>query len=296
MDAERQDTPHEVIDLIAESLMPGRRDVLRRIFNAHGARAPLIIWTPVVEELQSPLMRRFAEVCRSFADESGQVRDDTFSLEALGPIAAWMMIVEPEGDEFRYTHYGAGIAEHYGRDMTGETTHSFSTHIGQFFKALYRAAAERREWVLSEHEPPARIFVRSWRRLIVPLMDADGETVLRFAVANFPENELRAGLELITDPVFVLAEDHRVQYANRAAQRMFGFDTMQAHDAELTKLCGVEVDTPASPEDMLSQGRVDDSLRLSLRGGIAERLVVTVSAAEHRGTAFYVVVMRQIGA
>ncbi len=296
MDAERQDTPHEAVDLIAESLMPGRRDILRRIFNDHGARAPMIIWSPAVDELQSPLMRRFAEICRGFMDDTGQVPASAFSLEALGPIAAWTMIVEPEGDEFRYAHYGAGIAEHYGRDMTGETTRGFTTHIAQFFKALYRAAAERREWVLSEHEPPARIFVRSWRRLIVPLMDDAGETVLRFAVANFPENELRAGLELITDPVFVLAEDQRVQYANRAAQRMFGFDTMRAHDADLTALCGVEVETPVSPEEMLSQGQVEDSLRLSLRGGIAERLVVTVSAAEHRGTAFYVVVMRQIGA
>ena len=38
-----------------------------------------------------------------------------------------------------------------------------------------------------------------------------------------------------------------------------------------------------------------EAIELTVRGGIAERLVMTLSAAEHRGTALYVAVMRLLG-
>ncbi|MEL6645383.1 MAG: PAS domain-containing protein [Pseudomonadota bacterium] len=284
-----------VVDLLTESLMPGRQDALRGVFNAHGARAPVIIWSPQPQELQSPQIRRFAEICRGIADDQGRVRKSDFKLAAFDQLAAWIMLLEPENGHYRYIHYGGGIAEFYGRDMTGETTETFTSHIAQFFEALYRAVEERGEWVLSEHEPPAAVFVRSWRRLIVPLMSDDYATVEGFAVANLPENDLRAGLELMVDPVFVLDADQQVHFANRSAHKFFGIETHGTQGATLRDLTGIGLETAQSPEELLSAGAHEDTIELTLRGGIAERLVMTLSAAEHRGTALYIAVMRLLG-
>ncbi|MEL6801024.1 MAG: PAS domain-containing protein [Pseudomonadota bacterium] len=289
------DTEASVVDMLTESLLPGRPDALRRVFNAHGARAPFIIWSPQPQELQSPQIRRFAEICTGFADDQGRVAKSAFKLAAFGQLTDWIMLVEPEDSHYRYVHYGAGIAEFYGRNMTGGTTEGFTSHIAQFFEALYRAAQQRGEWVLSEHEPPAAVFVRSWRRLIVPLMGEDGKSVEGFAVANLPENDLRAGLELMVDPVFVLDAEQQVHFANRAAHKMFGIDTHGTQGATLQGLTGITLDTGQSPEELLSAQAREDSIELTLNGGIAERLVMTLSAAEHRGTAYYIAVMRLLG-
>jgi len=293
MSSSAAETP--AVDLLTESLMPGRDSALRRIFNDHGAREPFIIWSPTQDELHSPQIRRFAEICRGFADDQGRVARAAFQLSAFEQLADWIMLLEPDGDVYRYVHYGAGIAEFYGRDITGETTETFTGHIAQFFKALYRAVEQRGEWVLSEHEPPAAVFVRSWRRLIVPLMGEDGSTVAGFAVANLPENDLRAGLELMVDPVFVIGADQQVHFANRAAHKIFGIATHGTQGVSLRTLTGITLDTDQSPEALLSAQAHEDTIELTVRGGIAERLVMTLSAAEHRGTALYVAVMRLLG-
>ncbi len=198
---------------IATSLMPGHEDALRRMFNEMGAQAPRIVWSPAPDDLASPVLRRFAETCEAWMDDTGHVPSERFDTEALGALKDWLMIVEPENGDFRYTYYGARIADHYGRDMTGQRVRDFGGHISLFFEGLYLAAQSRREWVMSEHEPPKSVFVRAWRRLIVPLFGSDGDAVARFAVLNLPENELRAGLDLVPDPVFV-ADAERLEADN----------------------------------------------------------------------------------
>ncbi|MDU8944819.1 PAS domain-containing protein [Ovoidimarina sediminis] len=280
-------------DLVAESLMPGRPDAVRRLFNAQGAPAPTILWSPELSELPSPQMRRFAALLDTWRDADGRVPRDDFDLEAFEGLKDWIMLVEPEGESFRYSYYGKGIQNHYGRDLTGLLTREIGGHIAQFFEGVYRAAHQRGEWVYSEHEPPQAVFVRAWRRLIVPLYTGD-EVISAFAVVNLPENELRAGLELMPDPVFVIAEDHSVQYVNRAGLRFFDLSPTRQPAENLQDLTGIALENAGSAENMLAAGRVVDSIQLTLKGGIAERLVMTVSAAEHRGRAYYVAVMRLI--
>ena len=62
----------------------------------------------------------------------------------------------------------------------------------------------------------------------------------------------------------------------------------------LRDLTGIALDDQQSPTELLLNQTVTDSVQLRVRGGIAERLIMTVSAAEHRGRALYVVVMRLI--
>jgi PAS domain-containing protein len=286
----------DVIDLMSESLMAEGSDALRQMFNAEGARAPIVIWEPSDDELQSPLLERFARQCREMAGEDGKVRLTAFHADTLDKgLVDWLMIVEVQDDDFRYRAYGKGIAEYYGRDLTGMTTKAFTGHIAAFFEALYRTSACRGEWALSEHEPPRSVFVRIWRRLIVPLFTEDGSEVAAFAVLNLPENELRTGLELMVDPVFVADRDQVVHYANGAAREMFGIRSNRMADRTLRQLTGIGFEALPGPSDMLARRQVCESTELHLAGGIAERLISTVSAAEYRGEAYHVVVLRQLG-
>ena len=289
------DDTGNVIDLIADSLTPGRPDLVRQLFNAAGARTPEVIRSPNEAELRSPPLRQFADICRHYTTPDGKIPTTAVRLEDFGGLTEWLMMVDPvdDGRDFRYTFYGAAISEHYVQDMTGRLTSAFDGHIGTYFAGLYKAAHQRREIVYSEHEPPINVFVRVWQRLIVPLTDSNGK-VARFLVLNVLDNELRTGLELMVDPVFVLTPEEKIIYANRAAKTLFNI-TGSPKSADFGQTTGLELDARLSPAEMLSQHRVDDTVQLTIRDNIFERLVMTVSATQHRGTAFYVVVMRIIG-
>lgn len=284
----------EVAEQVAESLVPDRADAVRKLFNDAGARAPEVIWSPQPNELRNPLLRSFYELCARHS-VNGRVPESAIRVEDFGGLAEWLMLLQPVdgGKDFEYLHYGASVAQNFGADMTGKRTSEFGGHISTFFLGLYRAVIRRNEWAYSEHEPPKEVFVRLWQRLIVPLYD-DSESVSRILVLNVPDNELRAGLELMVDPVFVLRGDESTVYYNRAAQILFGIQS-DASRRTLEDLTGIPLEIRHSPEDMLSQHKIEDSVRLTIREAIVERLVMTVSATQHRDEAFYVVVMRLIG-
>ena len=280
------------VDRLAAGLTAGDTSILRAHFAAHGAAQPTIIWSPGPRDLGTPVLQSFAEICDGIATEEGFVNASNFRLEDFDGLDRWMMVLSRENDGHSYRHYGSEIANFYGRDMTGRSTADFEGYIGAFFSALYTAAARRRERVLSAHEPPLDVFVRTWRRLIVPLVD-DGAELTGFVVANVAENELRAGLDMIVDPVFVADGEGRVQYCNDAAQRFFGIGPGQRDTLE--ELTGFGLADLPPPELLLTRREIVERLELvERRGQVMERLGVTISAAEHRGRAFYVVLMRGV--
>ena len=295
-DSESEFNSDNTMEAIRESLLTGDTDVARRVFISHGARAPEIIWAPKDAEIRNPLLRQFAEICRASSAANGKFLAADFRMNAFETLGDWLMLIDIDKDAggYRYLHYGTAIAESYGQDMTSRLTSDLGGHIADFFCGLYAAVEIKKEHVFSEHEPPLGIFVRTWQRLIVPLFDGNG-VVTQFAVLNIPDNELRVGLELMVDPVFVLTEDKTILYANRAAHSLFSLDTPLDRTQTLAKLTGISLGVSMSAADMLSRRVVEDSVQLALCGAIAERLVMTVSAAQHRGHAFYVAVMRMIG-
>lgn len=278
------------VETIADSLLPAGLD---RLFVGAGARAPHIVWSPGRSDLQHPLIEAFSVACDAVAGQDGQVRADRVLPDLLDRFGDWMMVLDvlPGGEDFRYAHYGRGIADHFGRDMTGNLSADFGGHIGTFFTALYRAAFLRRERVLSEHEPPIQVFVRSWRRLIVPLIGADG-TVVRFAAINVPDHELRAGLDIVPDPVFLVDEDRIVRYANPAARELFHTDPLRSPGCTLQSVTGISLAMEVPPLEMIGRRMVDDRVYLTVGGAISDRFLVTVSGALHRGQGFYVVLVR----
>lgn len=286
----------DIVAEIADSLRPDRDNALRRLFNREGARTPEVIWSPAKIELRSPVIRDFFDICEAARGEDGELRDTALDVTDFGAAAEWLIVSEPVagGDDYRFAYYGPGIAEHFGHDMSGRLLSEIGGHIMNFLAAVYRVAAERRASVYTEHEPPRSVFVRVWQRLLVPMTGPGGE-VTRFLVMNVPENELRVGLELMVDPVLVLDRDRRIVFANRTARKVFRMARFRPGQDEFTGVTGIELGTATSPDEMLARDRVDDSVQLLVRDSIAERLVMTVSAAQHRGLAFYVVVMRLIG-
>ena len=287
----------KVVDLVTESLLPGRRDNLRAMFNAEGLPAPVVIWSPTDGELRSPRHRQFVQVCRDHEDAKGRIAANNIQIEDFGALADWLMVLDVEagGDDFRYDYYGRSISDFSGLDMTGKRTSDFRGYLSTFFRGLYRAVLKTGRPVYSMHEPPKDVFIRSWQRLIVPLFGEAGD-VTRLLTINVPDNEFQVGLELMVDPVFVVRADNSVIYSNRAARMMFNVPGGYGNHATISDLTGIDLDFPESAEDLLSQNRVIDSLVLAPRGSIMERLAMTISAAEHRGQAFFVVVMRTIGA
>lgn len=113
------------------------------------------------------------------ARDDGTLPDGDVNLAHFGGLNEWIMMIEPvEGvNNYLYTYYSAGIAQNYGRDMTGHLTSEVAGHVGTFFTGLYSAMVERCQTVYSEHEPPQNVFVRAWQRYIVPRVnDADAVT------------------------------------------------------------------------------------------------------------------------
>ncbi len=285
----------DIVDQIAESFAPAPTNLVRQMFNSAGMRAPEVIWSPSDIELRSHLLRQFAATCRVLARDDGTLSDAPINLDHFGDLKDWIMMIEPVQDakDFRYTYYGKGIAQNYGRDMTGRRASEFGGHVATFFAGLYSAMLKRGETVFSEHEPPQNVFVRVWQRYIVPRIADDG-TVVGFLAMNVPENELRAGLELMIDPVLVLTDAQQIVYANRAAQTAFNLPLVRGQEA-FGHATGMSLDTSRTPAEFLTQNRVEDSVQLTIRDTIVERLVMTVSAAQYKGIAYYIVVMRLIG-
>ena len=284
----------DIVELVAESFSPDSPDAVRRLFNEAGARAPEVIWTPSSIEVRNPLLKQFQDICKGYKVD-GRVPASAVRLEDFGGLTEWLMLLEPVdgGSDFKYLAYGSSVAESFGSDMTGHRASEFGGHISSFFIGLYCAVLREKRCVYSEHEPPRNVFVRLWQRMIVPLFDESGE-VAQILVLNVPDNELRVGLELMVDPVFVLREDEKLVYANRAARSLFRLP-QGAVRGTLEEATGIPLEVGISPTDMLSQHKIEDSVRLTIRDAIVERLVMTVSATQHRDEAFYVVVMRLIG-
>ncbi|MEL7106518.1 MAG: PAS domain-containing protein [Pseudomonadota bacterium] len=291
-DTRQSGAPYFAVQSIAEDLARNDLTSVRSYFAAHGIPDPRTVWSPKVDAMGSPVLRSFAEVCDVLGQPEGPIPQTSFRLDAFDGLERWMMVLTRDGDHFRYAHYGAEIRDHYGHDMTGKTTADFGGYISVFFDALYLAATRRGARVLSEHEPPQRVFVRAWRRLIVPLVDCQG-AVTGFVGANVPDNELRAGLEMITDPVIVTDRGAQVLYANAAALQFFHAGPGPL--PHLRSMAGLDLGGLKPPEVLLARREVVERLELTQdKTGLMETVALSISAAEHRGHAYYVLHVRPL--
>lgn len=130
-----------------------------------------------------------------------------------------------------------------------------------------------------------------WERLIVPLFD-DAGNIARIAVMNVPDNELRAGLEIIPDPVLIVDEDQIVRYANRPAREIFDRQTVPGSNKDLFSYAEIDIEMPAPPDKLAKSQVVHDVISIVLSGTMIERFLLTISAVERWGSAYYVITLR----
>lgn len=278
-------------DALAGDLFMGRTERLDQLFYAERARPPLVIWDPNRVDLQDPEFVSLVDRLSRLPSIRGLPLASAFD-PAMVEHPEWLMHLESIGfgTDFRYLQYGAGVAEYYGRSLRGRNTSEIGGHISRFFIALYRASMHRRQCVLSEHEPPSQVFVRIWRRLIVPLVDDTG-FVTHFAVLNLPENHLRDGLEVVPFPCIVADTEGFVRFANAAARDLAGHGRSWEHGSPLELILGQALDLPAEPSAFAGRdaGTHRQRLTLDLPGHGPLRCEVHVGAARYRSRSVYVI-------
>lgn len=286
---ESPDPIHTNQDLIAGSLVFGRTDHVAELFSQNRRRTPLILWSPDDGELQSGEERDFFATCTEMTKGQPCIPDSSLDISQLSEFSDWLMLIDVVGGgtDYRYTYYGAGIAEHFGKDMRGRLCSEFTGFISTFFMALYRAAMIRKERVYSIHEPPRSVFVRVWHRVIVPITDACGD-VVRFVVLNLPESELRSGLAANPAPSFAVTDRGLVLYANTPALDLLGKTSTEVLRKPVTQVFNLSLDFGISADELLHEKM---TLHQQLVWG--ERVHdVSISAARHAGEPIYLIFFR----
>ncbi|MEM8658023.1 MAG: hypothetical protein AAF813_07445 [Pseudomonadota bacterium] len=270
-------------------------DKIYRDFATVGARRPVVQWNPEPFDLTDPLIQQFNTIRTKHSDASGKLRIADLKLAWFASLKDWVMVldVDDTSDVLTYTYYGPGIADTFGEDMTGRATTEFKSHVAPFFTALYREVIRTGQTVFSEHEPPKQIFVRSWRRFVVPVLD-EADKVVKIIAINMPQNDLRAGLEIIADPVLLLDGEQIVHFANSAAQEKFNLSRNGIGHRSISALTGIALTARYSPEEMMGRRIVQNEVLLDMTQGLIDDYQVSVSATIYRTRAFYVVAFRHM--
>ncbi|MDK3072596.1 hypothetical protein QO034_05695 [Sedimentitalea sp. JM2-8] len=266
---------------------------VRSEFTEVGAPAPLVLWSPDLDLMENGIFRRFADTCDRLSQGDIAIPAGALDLNAFGGMKDWMILLSrlPDGENFYYDHYGRGIARVYGQDMAGRSTQDFPGYIGNFFSVIYQAVIKQKRRVLTVHRPPNRVFVSTWRRLIVPVTSDDGE-VVRILVLNTPENELRAGLEILPVPVLIVDTDHIVCYANKQACQAFDGGSHGPWNRSVFDYAALDLQIKESPAQILEHGIVQTSRCRHIKHTQIGCYEATISATLHHDIAFYVVLLQ----
>lgn len=175
------------LDPLATAVAGGDQLDLNRLFAAEGLEPPLIGWSPATGELPVAPLRFLNDYWRDLPKTCGLPQARAVDPLAMKPALGHIMLLDvlDGGADFRYRVYGSRIAQHSGFDMTGKRTSEIDTskYVPVFFLCMYRAAMIRREAVYTRHNPPARVSVRTWDRLLLPLAGDDG-SVRRVLAGN----------------------------------------------------------------------------------------------------------------
>jgi hypothetical protein len=97
-----------------------------------------------------------------------------------------LLLIEsaPEG-EFRYRVYGTGLAEYYGRDLTGKTTAALRPEVRAVVRGEYAAVCRSGQPLLVTHTRHVREQPTRVEKLILPF-SGDGCTVDRLLAGAYP--------------------------------------------------------------------------------------------------------------
>ncbi len=278
---------------VSRTPLASSREPLKDIFRQNGAPPPQIVWGPDLVDLIDNTLYKLASYALENMAEDGTVPASAFNNpDKLAGLSDWLVMISAKDDglDFHYDYYGQGISQMYGRDMTGTNLSDQTSHVGTFYTSIYRAALARRQWVMTVHEPPDTVFVQCWRRLIIPLADAEG-TLSRFAVVNVPENALRAGLEAVPDPTLVVDDRQILRFCNTAARNLLGLEPGHI-DMQLFDAAGIALPVGVSAKSLDESGTVRTQACLIISNGIVASVSVTASATRLGNRPFLLLIVR----
>mgnify|MGYP006274875193 CR=1 FL=1 len=278
----------------ADVFAQGRVDGTRDLFADADLPAPSIVWRPHFADLHHPVLKGFH---RGLGAANGTLPTaEWVDGEDFAALDEWCVVLEPveDGRDYRYLHYGRKLCENAGNDLTGGRVSDIAARAPQisvFLLAVYHSVLRRREPVKTLHAAPQAAFSRQWRRFIVPLArpGTDRHVLIGAAAAD---NELRAGLEFLPDPVLVVDCAAQVQYANRAARREFEADTAFCPSQSFAEFTGLDIALPARPEDVIAAKRQTTIRARRVSRSVIRPFEVTVGASYFRDRAFFVILAR----
>lgn len=108
------------------------------------------------------------------ADPEGLPSYDRFAPLDEPGLNDHLMVMVPEGDDFRYRFYGRGVAANAGFDMTGKSTADFDSEVGHWFQLKYRETLATGRPLYTVHNAHHAAAIVSWERLILPVEGPNG--------------------------------------------------------------------------------------------------------------------------
>ena len=176
-------------DEITDCLLAGDPGPVERLFAAHDASAPEVIWNPGEADLPHEPLQFLLGYWSAKKDGNELPRTGSIDPVEMKPALRFIMLLDvlDGGTDFRYRVYGTGIVERTGRDWTGKRVSDLAAfaYTGRFYTAVYRAALRRRLTVATVSDSPRHVAATDWSRLVLPLANKDGE-ITRFLVGNVP--------------------------------------------------------------------------------------------------------------
>lgn len=156
---------------------------------------PFLAWDPKPEDLSLELLRVIYEYwaamprCTRGRFAGLPLASELDPLEVHRALGYLMLLdVLEGGEDFRYRVYGSKIADVVGFDSTGLLVSETKPHpiTRLLFQAVYRAVMKVGKPIFTKHEPAMNIAVVTWYRLVLPMVDEDGE-ISQILVGNIPQ-------------------------------------------------------------------------------------------------------------
>jgi len=109
----------------------------------------------------------------------------------IDPVALWgwlgnLILVEAtEAGDFRYRVYGTGLAEYFGRDLTGKTTAALRPDVRELVRREYEEVLRTACPLLVTHTRSVHRHAMVFEKLILPFADDSGH-VSRLLAGTYP--------------------------------------------------------------------------------------------------------------
>jgi hypothetical protein len=179
-----------VVERMAEELATASSfPTVVQLFTARDRPAPLIHWSPALDQLPLKGLRFLLKYWEDARDQAAIPAISAIDPLALKPVLGNIIILDvlDNGADFRFRLFGSQVAQDARYDWTGSTVDEMRRILKgpgpAFYLAGYRAVMRRRE-ALFTLSPAMVIFKnRSWARLVLP--HGEGKRIERILVGNY---------------------------------------------------------------------------------------------------------------